>query len=73
MSKYTKLNSGMSAYTNAMRRADAAILRGLKKDAAYWMKIADHAHRINFRYSEAEDQYERIKRALEERRLAAKQ
>lgn len=54
-------------YIVALRRAEAAIRRGLKVDAAYWMKVADHAHRIMFRGTDATLKDELAKSLIEER------
>ena len=38
----------MIVYDTALRRAHGAIRRGLKQDAAHWMKVADHANRLGY-------------------------
>ena len=73
MTKYGPRSLSIATYDTAMRRADRAIRRGLKQDAAYWMKIADHAHRIASRARDAEAIRDRIKRALDQHRRQAGQ
>ena len=59
MSKLDLRSTSMIAYDTALRRAQGAIRRGLKQDAAYWMKVADHAHRIGHRVSVTREKHAR--------------
>ena len=59
MSKFDLRSPSMIAYDTALRRAQRAIRRGLKQDAAYWMKIADHAERIGHRASVTREKHAR--------------
>ena len=47
-----------------MPRAQAAIRRGLKQDAAHLMKVADHAHRIGQRASVLREKHARDLEAI---------
>ena len=67
MPKYDLRTTSMAAYDAALRRAQRAIRRGHKEDAAYWMKVADHAERIGSRASVTREKRARDLAALTKR------
>ena len=67
MPKYDLLTTSMAAYDAPLRRAQRAMRSGDKQDAAYWMKVADHAHLIGHRASAIREKHARDLAAVAKR------